>query len=75
MFSSADWLNEDAYRTAMAREVEECEVAIDAPCFRVALRPCSEIRLDLGMKRFVNTPSYELPWDTTEDQPGSSNKS
>ena len=70
VFSSADWLDEDAYRTTMAREVEEREVTVDAPCFRVALRPGSEIRLELGMKRFVNTPSYELPWTATEERPG-----
>ena len=70
VFSSADWLDADAYRTAMAREVEEREVAIDAPHFRVALRPGSELRLDLGMERFVNTPSYELPWTATEERPG-----
>ena len=70
VFSSADWLDTDAYRTAMAREVEEREVAIDAPHFRVALRPGSELRLDLGMERFVNTPSYELPWTATEERPG-----
>ena len=29
----------------------------------VHLEAGAAIRLDLGMERFVNTPSYALPWD------------
>ena len=45
-------------------------MTVDAPFFRVALKPSSQIRLNLGMKRFVNTPSYDLPWAGNEERPG-----
>ena len=38
-------------------------VAVDAPTVQVELPPAMMIRLELGMKRFVNDPSYALPWD------------
>ncbi len=66
VFSSTDWLDEGDYESGMAKQVEEHEVAVNAHCFRVALKPGSQIRLDLGMKRFVNTPSYKLPWAAAE---------
>ena len=62
MFSRDKWLDKDAYEAAMAEEVEDNEVAVNAPYFRIAFKPASQIRLDLGMKRFVNRPSYDLPW-------------
>jgi hypothetical protein len=62
VFSGANWLDQGDYEAAMAKEVEENEVAVNAPYFRVLLKPGSQIRLDLGMKRFVNRPSYDLPW-------------
>jgi len=32
-------------------------------CLHVHLPAASEITLDLAMERFVNNPSYQLPWD------------
>ena len=62
VFSGTNWQEEERYDEEMAGEVEEYEVAVRASCFRVAMKPCSRIRLHLGMDRFVNTPSYYLPW-------------
>ena len=38
-------------------------VAVDTSTVQVELPPAMMIRLELGMKRFVNDPSYALPWD------------
>ena len=67
VFSGATWLDADTYETDMAQQAEAHAVTVNAPCFRVALKPCSQIRLDLGMLRFVNTPSYDLPWAADEE--------
>ena len=37
-------------------------VSIDSKYFAVELPPSTAIRLDIGMHRFVNRPSYALPW-------------
>ena len=37
--------------------------AIRAKAFDLELPPGSEIKLEIGLKRFVNDPSFALPWD------------
>lgn len=37
-------------------------LAIDDRYLQVVLPPATEIRLDLRMERYVNTPAYDLPW-------------
>ncbi len=37
-------------------------VSIDAKYFAVQLPPSTHIRLEVGMRRFVNQPSYAFPW-------------
>ena len=51
----------------MAAETEECVITVDAPHFRLSLAPCATIRLELGMRRFANQASYDLPWSTSAD--------
>jgi hypothetical protein len=41
---------------------ETMSVTIEATTFQVELPPATLIRLELGMARFVNDPSYALPW-------------
>ena len=50
------------YQEMVAAQFEEVEVEIDDKYFRLRLEPGAQIRLDLGMERFVNDPSYALPW-------------
>ena len=50
------------YREMVALQSEEVEVEIDDKYFLLRLEPGAQIRLDLGMERFVNDPSYALPW-------------
>jgi len=38
-------------------------VEVDGRHFSVQLEAGAEIRLDLGMERFVNKPSYAMPWE------------
>ena len=35
---------------------------IDAKYFAVGLPPSTSIRVEAGLNRFVNTPSYAFPW-------------
>ena len=42
-------------------------ITVDAPHFRLSLAPCATIRLELGMRRFANQASYDLPWSTSAD--------
>jgi hypothetical protein len=42
---------------------EKRTAAVEAMHLEVELPPATEIALELGMERFVNTPSYALPWD------------
>ncbi|MEO8396837.1 MAG: hypothetical protein ABI700_27835, partial [Chloroflexota bacterium] len=42
---------------------ENQTVAINDYLLRVQLPPAHEIRIRLEVKRFVNTPSYQLPWE------------
>ena len=38
------------------------ETPVNGKYFRVDLAPGSALRIEAGMKRFVNTPSYAFPW-------------
>ncbi len=38
------------------------EMAVDGKYFSVELRPATSIRLDIGLRRFVNRPTYAFPW-------------
>ncbi len=50
--------NEDENQTKESQKVE-----INQPYFIVELPPATSIRLNIGMGRFVNKPSYAFPWD------------
>ena len=39
------------------------KIAVNGSYFMVELPPASSIHLAIGMKRFVNKPSYSFPWD------------
>ena len=38
------------------------KMAVDGKYFSVELRPATSIRLDIGLRRFVNRPTYAFPW-------------
>lgn len=42
--------------------VATATVTVNAPHLRVELPPATRITLELGTARYVNTPSYALPW-------------
>ncbi|WP_439581639.1 hypothetical protein [Dyadobacter bucti] len=44
-----------------AKEVVKLDV--NKPYFVVQLPPSASIKLDIGMRRFANKPSYTFPWD------------
>ena len=37
-------------------------VPVDGTYFAVRLPPATRIRLDVGLRRFVNRPTYAFPW-------------
>ncbi len=37
-------------------------VSIDSKYFEVELPPMAHVRVEVGMRRFVNDPSYAFPW-------------
>lgn len=47
---------------APAITTETVTIEIEATTFQVDLPPATTIRLELGMARLVNDPSYALPW-------------
>ena len=54
---------EHAFTGAAWREGEETRrQPVEGKYLTVSLPPSTSIRLDLGMERFVNTPSYAHPW-------------
>ena len=53
----------EQYRQTVQEQHTEKRVAIDGAHLQVDLQPGCEIRLELGMERNVNTPTYALPWD------------
>ena len=44
------------------REYAGKEIPVNAKYFAVQLPPSTSIRLEVGMRRFVNNPSYAFPW-------------
>jgi len=40
----------------------ETAKSVNGTCFAVHLPPSTSIRLDAGLERFVNRPSYAFPW-------------
>ncbi len=54
---------EHAFTEATWREGEETrQRPVEGRFLTVTLPASTSIRLDLGMERFVNTPSYAHPW-------------
>ena len=43
-------------------EGRECVVAADGKYFSVELPPSTSLRVEAGLQRFCNTPSYAFPW-------------
>jgi hypothetical protein len=41
----------------------QSKITVNGSYFMVELPPASSIHLTIGMKRFVNKPSYSFPWD------------
>ena len=57
---------EHAFTTASVLDASggtERSVPVNGKSVRICLGPAAHARLHLGMKRFVNTPSYRWPWD------------
>jgi hypothetical protein len=44
-------------------QTEDRTIPMDDHLLRVQLPPATEIRLQLQIKRFINQPSYRLPWE------------
>jgi hypothetical protein len=44
------------------REYAEKETSVNGKYFVVELPPSTSVRLEVGMRRFVNNPSYAFPW-------------
>ncbi|MFQ6043475.1 MAG: hypothetical protein ACE5PV_21685, partial [Candidatus Poribacteria bacterium] len=43
-------------------QVDDKIAEVNNKCFRVQLAPGAQITLDIGTERFVNNPTYALPW-------------
>ena len=54
--------DEVQFRQTLQGQLQDGEVEIGDRHFLVRLEAGAEIRLDLGLERFVNDPSYALPW-------------
>lgn len=50
------------YRKQVEAALEERVSVVNEKVFCVRLAPGTSVTLDLGMERFVNDPSYTLPW-------------
>ena len=50
------------FQEASQDKPSERTIPIDARHFAVQLPPSTRIRLEVGMRRFVNQPSYAFPW-------------
>ncbi|RUT29267.1 hypothetical protein EMQ25_14160 [Arsenicitalea aurantiaca] len=58
------------HRFTSARiEGEADAVPVGGKWFRLALAPGALVKLELGLERFVATPSYETPWHAIADGP------
>ena len=53
---------EAVYNTMEDEKETEKTIPIENTYLSVDLPPGTSIRLDLGLKRFVNDPSYRFPW-------------
>ena len=51
------------YQQTVQEQLEDKTVAVQGRHFTVCLQAGAAIRLDLGMERFVNKPSYAPPWN------------
>ena len=43
-------------------QLEDRVIEVNDKCLHVHLPPATQIKLDLGTKRFVNRPTYAFPW-------------
>ena len=59
--AEASQAHEAQFREVVQGQLEEKRVEINDRQFTLELAPGAGIRLDLGMKRFANTPSYSQP--------------
>ena len=50
------------FQETNGRSSSERTVPVDAKFFAVELLPSRTIRLEIGMRRFANSPSYAFPW-------------
>jgi hypothetical protein len=50
------------YQIQMDGQVKDQMMAVNDKCFHVQLAPGVQITLDIGMKRFLNNPTYAFPW-------------
>ena len=48
----------------------EMNAAVTGNIFEVDLPPGTSIKLEIGMKRFVNRPTYEFPWEKLPTKKG-----
>jgi len=55
--------HEAQYQQTIQGQLEEKTVEVNNRYFTVHFAAGAAIRLDLGMERFVNNPSYVLPWN------------
>ena len=49
-------------RIRVERKRARTNASVNARHFAVQLPPSTSIKLDAGMRRFVNDPSYAFPW-------------
>ncbi len=52
----------EAYVKVVEDQIEDVSAEVNAARFRIRMRPGSMVRLEIGMERYVEDPSYALPW-------------
>ena len=55
------WFTQVQFQTTNQEGPSEKEVPVDSKYFAVQLPPATSIRLEAGMRRFVNQPNYAFP--------------
>ena len=50
----------------VALTFEDQTVPVESKYFAIQLPPAASIRLDVGMRRFANRPTYAFPWHGDE---------
>ena len=60
--AAAGQTHEAQFREVIQGQLEDRRVEVKDRQFTLGLAPGAGIRLDLGMERFANEPSYSLPW-------------